>query len=236
MRKWTLAAVVALLALALASVALANFTQVARVTLTGHRAGSSTGIRSDVASSDPTAPGQKPKSATSLVITFPAATRFNLKTPMVTACGLSDRQLTAQFGRSCPKQSLIGTGTAVANASPLALTIKAAVRAYVGKSNRTIILVIKPTLPGAPTIVIRAIVSGARLTIPLPRLVLGKGPGFPGVTVVLVSLKLNVPALGRGGSALITAGTCQGHEFVVRSHFIYADHTTLDLRSSSRCA
>jgi hypothetical protein len=64
----------------------------------------------------------------------------------------------------------------------------------------------------------------------------GKSPGFPGVTVVLVALKLNVPALGSGGSALITAGKCQAHEFVVKSHFLYADHSTLDLQSSSRCA
>ena len=236
MRKWLLAAAVAVLALALASGAGANFTQTSDVTLTGHHAGRSTGITSDVNASDRTAPGQKPKAARQLTITFPAGTQFSLKTSLVTTCTLTDKQLTTAFGPSCPRQSQIGTGTAEANASPLAQAVTARVRAYVAASHE-ILVVIKPTsLPGAPTIVIRATVSGATLTILFPRLILGKGAGFPGVTVVLVGLKLNVPAVGSGKSALITAGRCTAHAFVVTSQFVYADHSVLDLRSSSRCS
>lgn len=235
MRRLTAFAGVALATLGLAGVALAAFTQVAHVALTAHGAGKSTGIKSDIRSSDLTAPGQKPKSAVTLTITFPAATKFNFKTPLVKTCKLTDKQLTTAFGPSCPRNSQIGTGSAVANASPLAQTVTARVRAYVAATDE-ILLVIKPTsLPGAPTIVIRATVSGSKLTIPIPRLVLGQTKGFPGVTVVLVSLKLNVPALGSGRSALITAGRCTGHSFHVRDHFVYRDHSTLDLHSSSPC-
>jgi hypothetical protein len=235
MRKWTVAAAVATLALMMAGGALANFTQVANVRLTSHRAGQSTGITSDADSRDPTAPGQKPKPAKTLTITFPADTRFHLGTPLVTTCKLTDKQLTTAFGPSCPRTSQIGTGSATANASPLAQTVTARVRAYVAAPNEILVLVKPTSLPGAPTIVIRATVSGAKLTMPLPRLVLGKGPGFPGVTVVLVGLKLNVPALGSGRSALITAGRCTTHAFVVTSRFVYTDHSVLDRRSSSWC-
>jgi len=236
MRKWTSAGVVAILALVLASAALADLTQVAHVTLTAHRAGQSSGIASSIQSSDPTAPGGKPEAARRLVITFPAHTKFNLKTSLVKACTRSDSQLRNQFGPTCPRKSQIGTGTAVANASPVAATIKTNVKAYAGKDNQ-IILVLKPTLTAfaSEIIVIRAAVSGSKLTIPIPRVVLGKAPGFAGVTVVLVSLKLHVGALGKGRTALITAGRCTAHKFVVGSHFDYADHSTLDVLSSSSC-
>ena len=235
-RKWTLLAGVVLFTLGLGGVALAAFTQVADVALTVHRAAQSTGIRSDLRSSDPTAPGLKPKSASTLAITFPAGTRFNLDTPLIKTCILTNKQLTTAFGPSCPRQSQIGTGSAVANASPLAATVTAKVKAYVGAPNG-ILLVIKPTsLPGAPTILIRATVSGSKLTIPIPQLVLGRSKGFPGVTVVLVSLKLNVRALGSGRTALITSGRCARREFQVRERFSYRDHTTLRLTTSSPCA
>jgi hypothetical protein len=235
MRRWPVFSVVVLLTLGLAGMALAAFTQVADVTLTVHRAGRSTGIRSDLHSSDPTAPGSKPKSASTLAITFPAGTRFNLGTPLIKPCTLTDKQLTTAFGPTCPHRSQIGSGSAVANASPLAAKVTATVKAYVG-APREILLVIKPTsLPGAPTIVIRATVSGSRLTIPIPQLVLGRSKGFPGVTVVLVSLKLNVRALGSGRSALITSGRCRGGKFQVREQFSYRDHSTLGLLSSSPC-
>jgi hypothetical protein len=69
MGRATLTAGVTVLTLALASIAVAasatvaTFTQVANVTLTRHTADRSTGIKADISSSDPAAPGQKPKSA-----------------------------------------------------------------------------------------------------------------------------------------------------------------------------
>ena len=236
MRRSITTTVVLAVTLIATGVAWAAFTQVAGVSLTAHRAGQSTGITSDLHSSDPTAPGQKPKAASKVVITFPTGTAFNLTTPLVARCTRSDAQLKNQFGRPCPAKSRIGTGTAIANAAPLVPTVSSRVTAFVGGA-RTIILVVKPTLPAfaAQIVVLRATVSGPRLTIPVPTVVLPTAPGSPGIRVVLVSLKLRVPALGTGHTALITAGRCTAHQFVVRSRFTYADHSTLTLSSASAC-
>lgn len=236
MRKSISLAAVPVAALATAGVALAQFSQVARVGLTAHRAGQSTGITADLHSSDPTAPGQKPTAATRVTITFPAGTRFNLATPLRTTCTLTDAQLRNQFGPSCPSRSRIGTGTAVANAAPTVSTVTSRVAAYIS-GGRTIVLVAKPTLGAfaSQIVVLRASVSGARLTLPVPTMVVGKAPGFPGVKVVLVGLKLRVPALGAGRSALLTAGRCNARRFVIRTSFAYADHSALNLTSTSPC-
>ena len=58
----------------------------------------------------------------------------------------------------------------------------------------------------------------------MPRLVWGKL-----IDVVLVSLKLQVPAMGSGSSALITAGHCTAGRFMVAQHFVYADRGTVDV-------
>ncbi len=248
MRKWITTIAVAVLALALAGVALAKFSQVAKVTLTAHKAGQSTGINADIHSSDPAAAGQKPRSATKLVITFPAGTKFNLKTPSRTMCTLSDKQLSNQFGPSCPSKSLIGAGTVGVNAMPITPPPNGRVKAYIAGANR-IVLVIKPTNPAyaSKITVIRGTVAGPTMTIPVPQLLIGACGGrhqpkcvdpdttFPGVTAVLVSLKLSVPALGSGRSALITAGRCTAHRFVVKSHFTYRGHSGVDVQSSSAC-
>jgi hypothetical protein len=228
MRKSLALIAVLILSLASAGAALAQFTQTATVSMTAHKGGQSTGITSDIQSSDPTAAGAKPKPATKLAITFPTRTKFDLTTTLVARCTYIDTQLAKEFGPSCPKTSQIGNGTAVANASPLAASVKAVVKAYV-RGSRQIVLVLKPSLPGAPTIVIDATVTRSTLTIPVPTITLG------GISVVLVSLKLTVPALGTGKTALITAGRCIGHAFVVRSNFRYADGSHLILVSSTPC-
>lgn len=241
MGKPTLTAGVTVLTLALASTAVAasappaTFTQVANITLTTHTADQSTGINASIRSSDPAAPGQKPKPASRLVITFPAHTKFNLN--RATACTLSDKQLTTPFGPSCPHDTQIGTGSAVANASPLAATVNASIKSYAARANQ-IIIVAKPSsksLPGASPIIIHATVSGSKLTIPIPHPHLGKAPGFAGVELVIVSLTLNVPKHGTGHNALITAGRCTAHKFVVKEHFDYADRSRLDLKSLTSC-
>lgn len=228
MRKSLVLISVAIVVLATAGVALAQFTQTATVSMTAHRSGQTTGIVANLQSSDPTAPGAKPKAASKLLMTFPVGTTFHLATPLVKPCPYTNAQLAKQFGPSCPKSSRIGTGAAVANAAPLAAVVKAPVTAYV-RSAHQMVLVIKPSLPGAPTIVITPSVSGHTLTIRVPTLTLA------GISVVLVSLKLTVPALGTGKTALITAGRCVDRAFVVRTDFSYADGSHLALFSSSAC-
>jgi hypothetical protein len=57
-----------------------------------------------------------------------------------------------------------------------------------------------------------------------------------GFQVVLVSLRLNMPAYGSGKTALITAGGCNAHNFTVKSHLVYTDGSTADLQSTSPCS
>jgi len=234
MRRRLSAVIVTVAALWSAAIAVGAFAQTADVTLTTHGAGQSTGILAVLRSSDPTAPGAKPKRLARLVITFPAHTRFDLATALVRPCALTDKELTTPFGPTCPSKSKVGSGSAVANASPLQQTVKATVTAYV-HSAAQILLVVTPSLPGATPIIIHVTATGSRLEIPVPRVVLGQGPGFPGITAVFVSLTLRVPVLGKGGDALVRAGRCTSHRFVVRSRFVYDDHSIGDIRSTSPC-
>ncbi len=230
-----LATIVALAGVLLAAgVALAAFRQTASIRLTTDRAGRSTGIVGSIHSTDPTAPGAQPKATTRLVLAFPAGTRFNLGTALVKPCRLTDRQLTTPFGPACPHGSEIGTGGATANASPLQQAVHTSLKAYVSERHQ-IILVLRPLLPGLAPIVMRATASGPRLTIPIPHLALGRAHGFAGVTAVFVSLTLHVPARGTGRDALIVAGRCQAHHFMVTWRFLYADRTRLELSGVSPC-
>jgi len=223
MRKWITIATAAVLSLVLAGVALADFTQASNITLTATHAGKSTGIKADIHST--TSPGEAPKAAKLVVITLPAGTKFGLA--HVKPCKLSDGQLTA--GKSCPSASLIGTGSATASAFPLPQPILAGVKAYAAGPNK-MTLVVKATSPIPQTLIIHETTSGAKLTIPVP------SPTVAGFQVVLVSLKLNVPARGSGKTALVTAGKCTAHSFIVKSHFVYADGSQADLQSSSPCS
>jgi hypothetical protein len=222
---------VAVLALTLAGLALGAFTQTASITLTAHSSGRSTGVRLDLSASDPAALGAKPRSVRRLLITFPAATRFNLATSLVKTCRLSDGQLKTPFGPVCPRASQIGEGTAVINAAPLtAAPVRVGVKAY-DHGAEQLILVVRPVLVGASVEVIHVLVSQAKLTVMVPRVIYGKL--IPGV---LASLKLYVPALGAGRDALITAGRCLAGRFSVGERFTYADHAPVKLESSSRCS
>ena len=221
---------VALAALATGGLALAAFTQTAATRLTAVRAGQSTGIVADVHASDPAALGGKPRSVRQLTITFPVGTRFDLDTPLVSDCRVSLRRLAAEFGPSCPGRSRIGRGTAVANIAPFTpATVTETVSVYVRGSRRAI-LIVKPKLPGAPTEIMNVAAAGRRLTVDVPRLIWGKL-----IDVVLVSLKLDVPRLGTGSSALITAGRCTDGRFAIAQRFRYADRGVVDVASFSAC-
>jgi hypothetical protein len=237
MRKWITLIIALALLPALAGVALAAFSQSADVSFTTSLAGHSTGITVDVHARDPKAQGSKPKRATKLVIAFPAGTRFDLGTPLVRKCTLTDKQITKPFGPSCPARSLIGSGSAIVNAMPMAPKpgVDAKVKVYISGSRSMIVLVFnnQMLLPGTPPIIIHASVSGPRLTMLLPHVRYGasKKYKFGGVTAVIARLKLDVPAMG----SLITSGRCVSHRFVISSRFSYADRTSLVRSSSTSC-
>jgi hypothetical protein len=223
MRKLTVTGAVVAASLAFASVAIAAFTQVSSVRFTTTKAGGSTGIVADIHSTSDTP--QELKAAKLVVLKFPAGTRFQLG--LVKACKLSDQQLMS--GKSCPAASKVGSGSAQASAYPLPQTITAGVKAFAAGPNK-MVLVVKATQPIPQTLVIHETVSGSKLTIPVPT------PTVAGVKVVLTSLQLGVPARGTGRHALITAGRCTAKNFVVGSHFVYDDGSTMDLQSSSPCS
>ena len=241
MRKWIFAAAVAALTLALVSVAIARFYQVSNITLTAHHAGGSSGIALYVHSRDPSALGSKPKRVTKLVVNFPANTRFDLGTSLRTKCTLTDNQIDTNFGPSCPSSSQIGTGSGIVNAMPMAPKpgVDASVKAFVTGPHSFIILLFndQKLLPGTTPIIIHATVSGSQLTLALPHVVYGQSSAqkFAGVTAVVALLKLDIPAMGSGSDALITAGSCSRHAFLVTSHFTYANNTNAVFKSRTSC-
>lgn len=229
-RRPLLALLVFIGALAPAGVALAAFHQTATTRLTAVRSGTSTGIAAYVHAADPTALGLKPRSVRRLVITFPAGTRFNFGTPLVTDCRYTDKQLRTEFGPACPRSSLIGTGVGYANAAPMLMTpLKESVNLYVTGPS-TAILFVLPDLPAYEPQIMHLRVSGSTLTLLVPQVVWAKL-----IHVVVASLRLDVPALGSGSDALITSGRCVDGSFGVLQHFVYADPGTVDIRSSSAC-
>ncbi len=246
--KWTTGIAVVVTVLALATAAAAKFSQGATIALTTRQAGQSTGLASTIRAADPAAPGYKPKSLKTLAIAFPAGTSFNLATPLVGSCTLTDKQLMTPFGPTCPSNSQIATGTAAFNMSPVGppFTTTGTATAYVAGSSQILIEIVPKLPPGHAPIIIHGTVTGSTLTLNVPQTWLGHDwvliPGalkktwFPGVKMVLTSLKLSAPALGSGSNALIIAGRCTSHKFVVKEHFVYSDHSSLNLVSRSACS
>ena len=233
MRRWPIAAAVAGLALALVATALAyTFTQGGFVKLTAVNEGASSGISADLSSSTKPA-GKAPWAAKTVKITFPAHTKFGLG--HVKACALSDKQIEA--GKTCPRASKIGGGTAEAvpvqnNGSTLG-NVNGKVVAYV-RSATQMVLVVKSTV-GTKTyvIVIPEKTSKNVLSITVPKLTVNLG----GMTlnVVLRRLQLSVPAKGSGSASLVRAGECVKNKFVVKTHFVYTNGRTKDLTTRSTC-
>ena len=220
MRRWPIAGVIALLVLVPASAALAAFVQHATIALTATRAGQSTGIRANISSQSD--PGQAPRAARQLTVTFPSQTRFNLA--LKTKCTISDAQVAA--GTSCPAASRIGTGMAAAKAYPLPQTFTGIVGAYVSGNTKMLLIA---SVKGQKPLAIHVTVRRSQLIIAVP------SPVVLGFRVVLTGLRLNVPKSGTGTRALITAGGCTKGTFTIKTHFAYADGGRLDITSGSAC-
>jgi hypothetical protein len=225
MRKSLMAAIVAVLSLALAGVAIAaTFVQHSTITLTAKKSGQPTGFNANIFSTFPG--GTEPKAAKKLVVTFPSGTKFNLG--KISPCKLSDAQI--RSGKACPSGSQVGTGSATALVWPLALKVSGSVKAYVS-SSKSMVVVVTVTSPKKQIIVIHENVSGAQLTIPVPKV----PPPLPGASVILTGLKLNVPAK-KSGKPVATAGKCTGGQFTVKTAFTYTDGSHILLSSSSACS
>lgn len=132
-------------------------------------------------------------------------------------------------GKSCAAKSQIGSGSATASADPLPQPIAAGVKAFAGGPHK-MILVLKATQPVAETLIVRATATGSKLTIPMPT------PSVAGLKMVLVSLQSTCRCKAAVAPSPITAGRCTDHNFIVRSHFMYDDGSTMDLQSTSPCS
>jgi hypothetical protein len=125
-KKLFLGALVGVLALVAVPIALAAFSQTAVVELVNPNPGKSTGVDADLQAQDPEAEGGKPKAAAKVVVKLPKGTKYD-KRGAVQCNGLEDAEVLAG---DCPKKSILGTGTAKANASPLIASTTEDITAY----------------------------------------------------------------------------------------------------------
>lgn len=235
MRKSLMLAIAGALTLLMAAVAVASpqFTQTYTAKYTTKKPKSSTGIDTLLQSADPGAPNQKPKASRKVVVKFASGTKFNLKAAK--QCNLSATQV--QQGL-CPKNTIIGTGKAGANALPV-LTADGGkvienITAFNSKSGVWFQLNKAPESknPGAP-LGLFGKVKGSTLTTDVPRLPL---PG--GVEeIVLTKFQLNIKKRGSGKKAYITSPkTCpSSKKWSLSSTFTYADGTTFTAKASTPC-
>lgn len=229
MRRWSIAAALAGLALMLAAAALASFYQKGYVKLEATHSGQSAGISSNLYSGDPS--GKTPWSAKSVKVTFPSGTEFGLS--HFKACTVSKSQL--ESGKSCPSDTKIGTGSATATLDvngKATGSFNGTVVSYVGGATKMILVVkTRVSTTSTKTVVIYATGSGNVLSISVPQLKQGSYP------VVLTSLMLTVnPKLGTNKTPLIKAGQCKRNEFDVETHFVYRNGKTKDLSYNSLCS
>jgi hypothetical protein len=222
------AALLAIGMLSIASLAYASaqFTQTANVTLTAVKAGKPTGLKAALLSTDPGA--VQPQGLKTLTIALPNATKFNFKSSAIKQCKASDVEIKATLGSACPAKSLVGSGTAVANGSPVIPIIPEKAKAYAGKNQ--IIFLLTPAASSGQILVLHGKVAANKVTTEVP--VINAG----GLNVVITSLNLNVKTIGHGKKAFITAGKCKAGKFTVKSSFVYQTGATLTISSSSKCS
>ena len=226
-------ALVGVLALVIAAVAVASpqFTQNATVKFTKKKANKSTGVSVKLRATDPGEPGGKPKAASRIVIKLAKGTRINNKASA--QCNLNDE---AVIAGNCPAKSLIGTGVAKANASPLIPTTTEDVKAYASKSGIVLLLSDNAADPApGQTIVLRAkTTKKGVITVTVPEL-----QPVPGVFVVLTdfSLKTKPKAKGKGKNKvnlITTPKKCTKKGWTHSVTFTYRDGSPKDVRKTKQ--
>lgn len=218
----------AVLASAAVTMASSQFQQTAKITLTGAKAGASTGFKAALASTDPGEPGAKPQALRTLAITFPSGTRFNFKSKAIKPCTASEIEIKGTSGAACPAKSKIGTGSAEANGAPLFPQLPESVTAYVTRTG--IIFLLVPKGPAGSVLVLHGRVSANKLSVGVPALAAGP------IAIVITKLELAVSRLGAGKSSFVTAGKCTGGQFKVQASFLYWTGVKQTIPSVSKCS
>jgi hypothetical protein len=185
-KKLILGALVGVLSLVAVPIAIAAFSQTAEVSLTTKKAGKATGVSADLHAEDPEAEGQKPKAASRVVVTLPPGTRYDAR-GAAQCNGLEDSEVVAG---ECPAKSVLGTGTAKANAAPLVASTTEDITAYHTKGGVIFRLVDNGADPApGQSLVIRGKLSKKGvLTTDVPPLAVA------GVKVVLTDFELDLKA------------------------------------------
>jgi hypothetical protein len=235
LRKLTAGVVAGLLTLAFAGTAVAAPIQSFKLAYSSQKPAASTGINTNISSTDPSQPNNKPAAATDVLLTFNAGTKFNTNVPGV--CKASDQQVKNQGAGACSQKSQIGTGTATANAFPLiANPVYENITAF--NAPGSIIFLLTPgTNPttGQPdtsgqTLVLRGTLHGTTLDTPV------NVPPVAGIPISLTSFVLNIGAVKKGKKAWATTpAKCTGGKWTTKAKFTYADGTNLSVSSTSPC-
>lgn len=209
-----------------AAYASSQFTQTSNIVLTAKKAGKPTGLKASLSSADPGA--VQPQGLKTLKITLPAKTKFNFKSSAIAQCKASETEIKATSGSACPAKSKIGSGEALANGAPVLPAIPETVTVFAGKGQ--IVFLLLPKASAGQVLVLHGKVAANVVTTAVP--VINAG----GLNIVITSLGLTIKTIGHGSQAFITAGTCSGGKFTVKSGFTYQTGSTMALSSSSSCS
>jgi hypothetical protein len=240
-RKGLIGAVVGALVLAVAGIALASaqFEQKASIKYRKDEVKKSTGFKASLSAEDEGEQYGKPKAASEVEVSFP---RAKVDTAGAAVCDKTDTEI--QNG-DCPSDSLIGTGTAKANAQPLInnCTPTESIKAYNQSDGIAFALRQKGSCPGQP-LVLRGEWSGSgartsasghisatnpKLTVEVPPLVV------LGTKVVLTSFKLTTKAKSDGRHKLVrTPNICTGY-FRIKTKITFEDGSTFKKTTKTRC-
>ena len=185
-KKLFLGALVGVLALVAVPTALAVFSQTAEVKLKTKKTAKPTGVSADLQAQDPDAPGGKPKAASKVVVKLPKGTKYDKR-------GAAQCNVAADadvLAGECPPKSVLGTGTAKANASPLIPSTTEDITAYHTKGGVIFRLTDNGDDPApGQSLVIRAKLSKKGvLTTNVPPFIVA------GVKVVLTDFELELKA------------------------------------------
>jgi hypothetical protein len=232
-RIFLVSACIAVLALALVSVAGATpaFQQNVSLRFSSSATNASSGINANLQSSDPLAPGGKPKAATRIQLVFPAGTKFNTRVPA--RCTESNQGI---IDGDCPRRSRVTTsGSGSANAFPLLQTpVTLRITGY--NIRNGIAFLVDPSV-GA-SFVLRARISANRLTVVVPQLRVGI------TSIVLTRFTVNIPAKrarvnNRRQNYITTASRCTTvggqNVFATTFRFTYNDGSAEAIVATSRC-
>lgn len=232
-RMHLIGALVGVMALVVAATAVASdqFTQSAKVKFSKQKAGKSTGVNVTLKATDAGEPGAKPKAAKKIVIKLAPGTRINNKA--ATQCNLNEEDVKAG---KCPKGSLIGTGVARANISPVIATTTEDVKAYATRNGIVLLLTDNAEDPNiGSTIVLHAKTSlKGVITVTVPEL-----QPVPGVFAVLTDFTLKTKPKSKGKGAkrknlITTPRKCTKKGWTHTVTFTYADGSAKDVRKTKQ--